>query len=107
MAVERARMTDEAWERVKQAFWVAVQHGSDLDDTAVIAAIGALEPPELDELHALIEAHHELSRAAVQRSLETSAPPLVPDRFEVIDRVGTGAFGDVYRVRDRISGAVV
>src|SRR5262249_10293997 len=34
-------------------------------------------------------------------------PPLVTDRFQIVRRLGSGGFGDVYEARDRVSGSAI
>jgi eukaryotic-like serine/threonine-protein kinase len=90
----------ERWKRLKEAFWAAT--GDDDDRTAS----GAERPP-IDDLTLRRDAEqlaHVLAQLTSSSARATS--PLIPSgtlvasRFHIVSALGSGRFGDVYRVID-------
>jgi hypothetical protein len=89
----------ERWKRLKEAFWVAL---GDADETAIASAGGRNDDPQ-------VLGDAQRLAGALARLTTSSGPPasprippgtLVASRFRIVSEVGSGRFGDVYRVID-------
>jgi serine/threonine protein kinase len=93
-------MIEDDWRQIKEAFW-KVLDGAE-DDAA------GLDSHARAEVKALVDEHFSLeSRPGTPPPEPAPAPPALPSRFEVRGHLGSGAFGEVYRVFDRAAGSVV
>ena len=94
------------WEQIKEAFWRAVEDGVDSD--GALTRESTLDDAARAELRALIDEHRRLATADIVASQRGAADPAgLSDRFDVLEHLGSGAFGDVYRVFDRTTGSIV
>lgn len=100
------RVSPEHWARVKAAFSFALENGATGARQAV-QEFCAGDAALLAEVGPLIDAHFELEKRRqgenVLASFRTGI--LVADRFMVIGHIGSGGFGEVYRVVDSVSGS--
>src|SRR5579862_5991519 len=99
------------WERLKDAFGAVIEGGSEHAEEAMIAECAGDEKL-LRELRPLVEAHFRLAsgespldREPLRSAFEPPLPSIIAGRFRVIARLGSGSFGDVYRVADLTGGA--
>ena len=99
-------MIEDDWAQIKEAFWKAIQDGAD-SDTA-LAQANRLDPNARAELKALIDEHVSLGPGPdAAPGGPAPGPPSLPARFDVLEHLGSGGFGEVYRVFDRATGSVV
>src|SRR5687768_535881 len=100
-------MDARRWERIKRAFSSVIAHGPDRALDALLEECDGDE--ELGrELRPLVEEHFRLlnaDRTTVPTDGSTAElPALVAGRFRILARLGSGSFGDVYRVKDEVAG---
>jgi len=93
-------MDPERWKRLKEAFWAAI--GDSVDEAARTA--DGSSPDEarlLGDARLLAEAHARLSTSNAPTPSPLIPPgTLVASRFRIVGGLGSGRFGDVYRVID-------
>ncbi len=95
------------WERMKRAFSVVIARGPSRVSEALNRECGGDEEMAR-ELRPLVEEHFRLAHAGQTLGTDdastTGVPELIADRFRVLARLGSGGFGDVYRVTDEFAG---
>jgi hypothetical protein len=100
-------MDAKRWERIKQVFSSVIACGPDRASARLLSECES-DDELLRELRPLVEEHFRLVNAgeatvgvdASKVTSEPDLPSLLAGRFRVIARLGSGSFGDVYRVID-------
>ncbi|HTU32796.1 MAG TPA: protein kinase [Candidatus Acidoferrum sp.] len=111
MRANPATMDDKLWARVAEAFSFVISRSPDGMPGALAQACDGDHELVL-HVRPLVEEHFRiLAASAATRAKEPSQrqlPALFASRFRVLDRLGGGTFGDVYRVCDETdqSGAL-
>ena len=103
-------MNPQRWERMKEIFSRVVTLGAERTPSALAGACGGDEDL-LRELQPLVEEHFRLEAertrivgAPPHPAAESDLPSVLGGRFRVIAHLGSGSFGDVYRVIDEAAG---
>ena len=95
------------WARIKEAFSVAISCGPDAADEALFQTCGG-DNELLRQVRPLVEEHFRiLNEVEVRPHTEgpdTELPGLLACRYRVLNRLGGGSFGDVYKVSDEGHG---
>ena len=99
-------MDAERWERMKEVFSrvIEAERGQ---ASAILEAECAGDKELLRQVRPLVEEHFRLATAPAPAFSESTLPEVsgvVAGRFRVIGRLGSGGFGDVYRVVDETGG---
>ena len=101
-------MNASKWERLRRAFTTIVAKGPGYTSDELLRECAGDE--ELaDQLQSLIDEHFELGGTHTviprpSRPAGSELPTVVAGRFRVIATLGSGSFGDVYRVMDEGGG---
>ncbi len=78
------------------------------EDEACVSEAWDVDPASRDQLRLLLDEHRRLAQAGAAAPAEPAAAGMLPPgRFDVLEHLGSGAFGDVYRVLDKASDSVV
>jgi serine/threonine protein kinase len=103
------RMTPERWTRLKELFSLALDSGTELDTNGLRKLCGGDDDLTRDLL-ALIREHVDIESRVATEELPTApfdVPAFAYRRFTFQQRIGSGTFGDVYKVYDQQRGATV
>ena len=101
-------MTAQRWARLQELFAAAVERGSGVETEALYELCG--QDPELArDLIALVREHFALEQRELpsRASLPVDVPASARARFRFLSRLGSGTFGDVYKVEDLQRGTTV
>jgi eukaryotic-like serine/threonine-protein kinase len=99
-------MSPDSWSRRKELFWQALEQGAKWRE--FLERLCGNDEVEFRELEALVQEHFRLDSertptlpsVADPRHLKQSVPARIEDRFAVDRKIGSGTFGDVYKVYD-------
>ena len=93
----------EQWERLKDAFSIAIAYGPDAVEDGLQAA-GVENGGLAGKLRRLVEQYHRFQDADAPAVADLPSETVIAGRFRVVARLGGGGFGDVYRVADLVTG---
>ena len=99
-------MDAQRWKRIKEVFSSVIACGAEGAPAALLSECEG-DAELLRELQPLIDEHFRWAAgdaSAADGESNADLPGVLAERFRVIARLGSGSFGDVYRVTDESSG---
>ncbi|MEO7142021.1 MAG: protein kinase, partial [Bryobacteraceae bacterium] len=95
------------WARIKEAFSIVIACGPDDAREALLQACNG-DDELVQQVRPLVEEHFRILSAvempAPAAIPDTELPRIIAGRYRLIARLGSGSFGDVYRVSDEVAG---
>jgi len=101
-------MDRDRWERIRGVFSAVIAAGPDHAPAALLRECAG-DDDLLEEVRLLVTEHFRWANTQTAANVSSDESPsdlpaILADRFRVTGRLGSGAFGDVYRVIDQAYG---